>query len=160
MTFTSRLHAINRNNDYGANCVGILPGNAAAPLRLHSYWDTNLVVKAMTGNIATAQQRVLAYIRAQPTSTVEAWKQGDPAQWAQDSYDLAKQSAYAEVAGATPERRGFVFKDEHGNPDKRCGPVDVFRLSADYDTAAKKIVTEQMAKAAVRLAYLLQTNFR
>ena len=50
----------------------------------------------------------------------------------------------------------FEFKDRHGQPDARCGPSKVFRVDANYDTRAVAVVKEQIAKAGLRLARLLQ----
>jgi hypothetical protein len=54
------LHAITRvdpdtnQDDHGGNCVGILRGHATVPVRLHSYWDTTLVRRAV-GKMSTSR---------------------------------------------------------------------------------------------------------
>jgi hypothetical protein len=47
-----------------------------------------------------------------------------------------------------------------GNPDKRCGVVDVFQVDAGYDQRATPVVREQLAKAGVRLAAILRAAFQ
>ena len=91
-------------------------------------------------------------------SSKQKWAQGTPADWAKESYDHAKDTAYAGVVDQQPVRSDFVFKDTHGQPDNRCGPSKVYKISSNYDKDAKTVVKEQLAKAAVRLAWLLKQN--
>ena len=142
------LHASD-HNDRGGNCVGVLFGRRTKPIKLHSYWDTIVVSAAVTGDLDDAAQDVLAL--ATPENQAK-WTSSDPTVWAQESFDRAKDTAYA--LPATPIRTGFLFPPQFGKPDS-CGPVDVFQLSGDYEDKAEKVATEQLAKAAVRLAFIL-----
>jgi len=149
------LHAADHTNpngkpDRGGNCVGVLPGHNTRPVKLHAYWDTRVVVHALSGDPQEAAEAVLAMITPE---TKTAWQSDDPDQWAGESFLVAKNVAYD--LPQTPERTGFEFPPQFGRPDS-CGPVDVFRLSAEYEHRAEQAAREQLAKAAVRLAFLLQ----
>jgi hypothetical protein len=155
------LHAATRTDpqighqDFGGNCVGILRGKAKTPTRLHSYWDTTLVEAALGKDENQAAESLMSLVT--PSSKQE-WAKGSASSWAQESYDLAKSSAYAGVVDKTPTQSAFVFKTFQGGPDKRCGFSKVYKIDADYDKQATKVVKEQLARAAVRLAWILKEN--
>lgn len=143
------LHASD-HHDQGGNCVGVLPGHSTRPIKLHSYWDTTVVTHAASGNPEEAADAVLALVTP---SAKRSWQSDDPAQWARESFELARRMAYN--LPQPPEQTSFQFPPHFGRPDP-CGPVDVFRLSAGYEEQAEQVATEQLAKAAVRLAFILQ----
>src|SRR5262249_22815151 len=72
------LHAITHVDpdthveDRGGNCVGILRGNAKNPARLHAYWDTALVLRAVTKNVDAAVNELFSHITSQGEATVGA----------------------------------------------------------------------------------------
>jgi hypothetical protein len=159
------LHAANRNDpdtgrsDRGANCIGILHGNATKPTRLHSYWDTALVVHALSKNADTAMQRLTPLLT--PSNKQKWLSSTDARDWALESFDLAKGHAYAGVIDTPPVQTDFIFKDPfHGTVDTQCGPSKVYHIGATYDAQASDVVKAQIAKAAVRLAWLLQHNLK
>jgi len=147
------LHAATRTDpdvqheDFGGNCVGILHGAARDPERLHSYWDTTLVVAALGKDENQAAVSLMSLVT--PDSK-QQWSKGTPEEWAQESYRLAKSSAYAGVIDTAPVQTDFVFKEFGGGPDKRCGPSKVYRIDPSYNQQAIKVVKEQLAKAGVR----------
>jgi hypothetical protein len=143
------LHAAD-HHDRGGNCVGVLPGHNTRPQKLHSYWDTTVVVHALSSHPDEAVESVLASIT--PANKTK-WQSNDPDQWARESFDVAKKVVYA--LPQQPELTSFTFPPQFNKPDP-CGPVDVFRLTAAYEERAEQIASEQIAKAAVRLAFLLQ----
>jgi hypothetical protein len=157
------LHAATRTDpqigheDFGGNCVGVLRGNDRDPIRLHSYWDTNLVVAAVGQDENQAVTELMPLITA---SSEKEWAKGTPADWAQESYGLAKSSVYAGVIDKAPVQTDFVFKGRDGKPDERCGKSKVYKIDPGYDQQSIKVVKEQLAKAAVRLAWLLKENLQ
>jgi S1/P1 Nuclease len=80
--------------------------------------------------------------------------------WAQESYQLAKDHAYAGVIDTSPVQTDFLFRDFHGSIDLKCGPSKVYKIDAAYDAQASEVVKEQIAKSAVRLAWLLQKKLK
>lgn len=157
------LHAATRTDpdvqheDFGGNCVGILHGAARDPERLHSYWDTTLVVAALGKDENQAAVSLMSLVT--PDSK-QQWSKGTPEEWAQESYRLAKSSAYAGVIDTAPVQTDFVFKEFGGGPDKRGGPSKVYRIDPSYNQQAIKVVKEQLAKAGVRLAWKMKENLR
>lgn len=151
-------HRITTNaakRDFGGNCVGVLHGRANVPIRLHSYWDDNLV----TGSVGTDPRRAADQIAASLTDDQKVfWGGGTPADWAKESHEIAVTVTYNQILNVTPVAT-FQFKGRNGQPDTRCGVSDVFRLNNDYDMRARETVKEQLAKAGVRLAWLLRENF-
>jgi hypothetical protein len=156
------LHVITRidpdigHDDRGGNCVGILHGNAHTPIRLHSYWDTNLVVAALTRDPAEAASSLMSLLT--PVSR-EKWAGGDASAWASEAYDIAKAKVYAGVIDHAPAETGFIFRGFDGRPDEKCGPSKVYEITSAYDITAKGVVKEQLAKAGLRLADVLKESF-
>jgi len=87
------LHAITRTDpdthrdDRGGNCVGVLHDNAHTPVRLHSYWDTNLVQTAVTHNPDEAASRLMSLLTP---ANRQKCSGGDASAWASESYEIAK----------------------------------------------------------------------
>jgi len=155
------LHVITRTDpaigheDRGGNCVGILRGNDTKPIKLHSYWDTNLVEAALKKDAAAAAKSVMSLLTAQNR---QKWTGGSASQWAQEGYDIAKMKTYAGVVDHAPAQTGYIFPPFHGIPDK-CGPSNVYKIVPAYDTTAMDAVKEQLAKAGLRLAEVLKESF-
>lgn len=93
-------------------------------------------------------------------SSQKEWAKGTPTDWAQESYGLAKSSVYVGVIDKAPVQSDFVFKERDGKPDERCGKSKVYKIDPGYDQQGIKVVKEQLAKAAVRLAWLLKENLK
>jgi hypothetical protein len=156
------LHAVSRtepgaaHGDFGANCVGILRGNAKNPQRLHSYWDTALVQRALKKDVDQAADALMPLVNEHK----DDWSAGSPADWANESYALAHSSAYAGVIDTDPVQTDYMFRGRNG-PDERCGPSKVYKINTQkYDKQAMQTVREQLAKAGLRLARLLQESVR
>jgi hypothetical protein len=139
------------------NCVGILHGNAHTPIRLHGYWDTNLVVAALTRDPEEAASSLMSLLT--PASR-EKWAGGDASAWASEAYKIAHAKVYAGVIDHAPAETGFVFRGFDGRPDEKCGPSKVYEITTVYGTTAKGVVKEQLAKAGLRLAGVLKESFR
>ena len=72
----------------------------------------------------------------------QAWSKGGPADWAcERSFETARRSVY--LIGSKP------------GCDANAAPLD---LPAGYETASKAVVAEQLKRAGVRLAYVLNTT--
>jgi hypothetical protein len=156
------LHAITRtetgasHDDRGGNCVGILHGNAHAPIRLHSYWDTNLVVDALRRDAEEAAGSLMSLLTP---ANRQKWAGGDASAWASEAYEIAKAQVYIGVVDHAPAETGFIFRGFDGKPDEKCGPSKVYDISTGYDTTGEGVVKEQLAKAGLRLAGVLKESF-
>ena len=124
------LHAAD-DGDRGGNDVHVAMGRERASL--HKVWDTD-VVQALgydTGVIAADLERSVTPAQR------KAWSAGTPAGWANESLAVARDEIYPPVDG-----RRFV------------------RLPRDYVYRESAVARVQLAKAGVRLAWLLNSALR
>lgn len=128
------LHCAERNHDRGGNaCEVVFLGQRA---NLHHVWDDELVYRISGSNRFSARSAADLGARITSQQTKE-WAQGDLRQWAEESHRLARDFAYAGVPASAGEHAlGRPYLD-------RCAPV----------------VREQLQKAAIRLAALLNKAF-
>ncbi len=128
------LHA-GHASDLGGNGIPIASyrSGSFSATNLHSAWDG--VIPHAAG-MRTADD-ILADIRSRPVAEVAAWRDFEVWQWAERSYELAKEYAYSYPSGA------------HIQPGAT--------LPSDYQARALPVAREQVARAAVRLAHLLET---
>ncbi len=132
------LHCAERNGDKGGNfCRVRWPGEPKVA-NLHSVWDFNLPRK----NLEDAVLTPVAYgdrLSGQITAAqAAAWKPGTSADWAWESHQLAVTKVYATI------------------------PADgtTITLSADYIASSQPLVDEQLKKAGIRLARLLNDSLK
>jgi hypothetical protein len=102
---------------------------------LHSYWDTAFVEQLGSDPKKIASDLIGHISRAQRTK----WEAGDPAAWAEETFKVAKDDAYDLPE---PSRKGN------------------FELPADYVTTATGDVAQQLSKAGVRLAFILNNSLK
>jgi hypothetical protein len=143
------LYAIERNDQSG-HCIAVLPPGAKTPARLSDYWEDTLVSEAVGKDAIKAAGQIAASLTP---AEIQKWSDGTPEEWAQESYNLAKAITYNFSAEASGAKYSFPVKKGEKDP---CGPVPVYRLDAGYRERAVAAVREQLAKAGVRLAALLQ----
>lgn len=134
------LHAIDRytapisdkDGDRGGNEEMVIPATGQT-LPLHAYWDSLFGgYSSVFGAMFDADDKANGLGKVTPDAAKAL--ELDPDLWAQESFELAKQNAYA-----PPVR-----------PDKT--PV---QLTRDYETNARNVTRNQAALAAARLANLL-----
>jgi hypothetical protein len=128
------LHASD-NHDRGGNCVLVTLGGVRT-LNLHSYWDT-----AVVEGLGKDPQRVADTLRSQITSPQKtAWEAGDTRSWAQEAFGVAK----------------AVYR--LGSPAGCVSDVAPIALPDEYAVAARQAASQQMQRAGVRLALLLNRS--
>ena len=144
------LHCGYRYNDAGGNFIPIQSFQGAHfklddsmpmdhPLNLHSVWDECLVYELMAGDDPDAVARRL--LKEITPDQAQAWTAGAPLDWALDSFKLAHDKAYH-------------FTDGSDIPFTWSKPgTDLTR--ENYIDALEPVVREQLEKAGVRLASLL-----
>lgn len=124
------LHAVD-NNDKGGNAVRVtMPGERT---NLHRVWDGE-VVEALG---ADADMIAGSIDRTITPAQRRSWQAGTPADWANESYRIARDEIYPMARG----RR-------------------TMRLPASYPRAESPVVRQQLARAGVRLAWLLNAALR
>lgn len=128
------LHASD-HQDRGGNCVRIALGGVRTS-NLHAYWDTG-VLEPLGSDPQAAATTLAARITA---AQAAAWARGNAADWAQESFGVAKAVAYTL------------------NTPAGCGadaaPVS---LPDAYVAQAQSAADLQLEKAGVRLAWVLNT---
>jgi S1/P1 Nuclease len=151
------LHTIEHGDQEG-RCIALLPPGAKTPVRLSAYWDDILVVEAEGKDPAKAAAEIVAGLTA---ADVRKWSSGTPGDWAQESYNVAKEIAYSFTKDVPKDAAAnkYAFPVRKGENDP-CGPVPVYRVDAAYRDRALAAVKEQLAKAGVRLAFLLRENLQ
>jgi hypothetical protein len=146
------------HNDKEGRCAALLLPEAKIPVRLNTYWDDTLVVEAQGKDPAKAAAEIVASLTP---AEVRKWSSGTAADWARESYDIAKEITYS-FAKEVPKDAAankYAFPVRKGESDP-CGPVPVYRAEAAYRDRALAAVKEQLAKAGVRLAFLLRESLQ
>jgi hypothetical protein len=128
------LHAAD-DHDRGGNekrvsAAGFKAGN------LHHYWDT-VFVDRLGSNVKDIASVLIGRLSERD---VQAWSQGEPSDWALESFNVARDDAYGQLP--QPTSRGS------------------FRLADDYIDMATRDVATQLSKAGVRLAWVLNKALR
>jgi hypothetical protein len=146
------------HNDQGGHCVALMPPGSKTPVRLSAYWDDTLVGEAEGKDPAKAAAEIVASLSA---ADVRKWSNGTPADWARESYNVAKEITYSFVKDNPKDAVGskYAFPVRKGENDP-CGPVPVYGVDPTYRDRALAAVKEQLAKAGVRLASLLRENLQ
>lgn len=122
------------HHDRGGNSVRVKLGGEET--NLHSVWDT-----AIVAGLGDDPVGVSAELNARITPhEADAWSRGGPADWANDSFAIAKRDVYGPL-------RGMGAMGE------------TIRLPDDYLLRERPVVTGQLEKAGVRLAMLLNAAF-
>ena len=130
------LHASD-DNDAGGNsekvkAVPALPKTAGSSSgNLHGFWDTQFVALQGSKTAATVATKLIAKITPSQRTT---WSSGTAADWANESFGIAKVNAYDLPAPTSAHN---------------------YTLPKTYVTTARGVVAEQLSKAGVRLAFVL-----
>jgi len=141
------------HNDQSGRCVAVLPPGGKMPVPLSVYWEDELVVEAEGKDPAKAAERIAAGLTA---ADIRKWSVGTPEEWARESHELAKTVVYRLPSDAVGK---FSFPTRKGEGEA-CGPVVLYRLDTAYRDRAVAAVKEQLAKAGVRLAFLLRESLQ
>jgi hypothetical protein len=130
------LH-VSFEDDRGGN--GVLVTGECGTSNLHSAWDACLVLKAVGDDVSGAATELLKTITP---ARIESWTHSAPMDWANESFAIAEQARtkYCTRQGASCDK-----------------PVGKVTIDAAYIAANTPIVREQLQKAGVRLAHMLDT---
>jgi hypothetical protein len=127
------------DDDRGGNQVLVLAGRNTVAERLHAYWDKTVVER-----LGRDPQRIADVLIKRYEGQADAMAKGNPESWAEESFEVARDVAYA-LPGATEP-------DAHGAP--------AYRLDAAYEQAAVPAASLQMARGGIRLARMLNEALR
>ena len=131
------LHSAD-DHDRGGNSKFVVFGRRTTCIPLHSYWDTNVVQR-----LGRDYHRVGEALATEFAGQRSTWMAGQPSDWALESFEKARDVAY---------RLGPAVPDERSQP---C-----FELTPQYEDAALTTAREQLAKAGMRLALILNQSLR
>ena len=123
------LHA-GDDHDRGGN-LKIVTAPGIGPNNLHHDWDTECVARLGSNATTIAQQLIATITEAQRAR----WATGTAADWAIESFGVAKAHAYGLLPAADSPNH--------------------YQLSAAYVSDATNVTAEQLSKAGVRLAFVL-----
>jgi hypothetical protein len=139
------LHCAERNHDQGGNLLRVTylgkeQDDNQKQYNLHRVWDDNLVREGK-GDLKLSD-----YIRRLDAAIVaeeaRQWQKNDVASWAWEGHQIAVASTYRQADGKTEL--------------PRQGPV---KLDEAYVSKNKTIVKNQLQKAGIRLAFVLNRAF-
>ena len=119
------------NHDRGGNEV-IVTFNGRKT-NLHAVWDTALLAPAVQGD---ERAYALALARSLTAADIKAWSSGSTVDWANDTHDVAVRTVY----GSLPHGAGM--------------------LPPSYAAEALPIANQQLEKAGIRLAVILNATIR
>jgi hypothetical protein len=117
-------------NNKRVSAAGFKAGN------LHHFWDTEFVDQLGPDAKAIASD-LIGHIS---TDQEKQWEAGEPSDWAQEAFEVAKDDAYGQLPA--PNARGS------------------YRLTDEYVTTATDDVAQRLSKAGVRLAFILNRALR
>jgi hypothetical protein len=80
------------HNDHAGRCAALMLMGAKTPVRLSAYWDDVLVAEALGKDPVKAAGQIVAGLTP---ANIAKWSGGSPADWARESYDLAKDVTYS-----------------------------------------------------------------
>jgi nuclease S1 len=151
------LHA-STNADAGGNCVKTV-GFPNVAQQLHATWDTALVRKVEKSTL----EQTAASISAEFNDEIVVGGVTDPEMIATESFGLARDQIYA-VANPTAVPVIDHFVDLTPGECETKAPTAILAATVDgpdsFDnTPTKKIIREQLFKAGVRLATVLNSMF-
>lgn len=132
------LH-VSFEDDRGGNNISV---SGACSGKLHSTWDSCLVEKALGPDATDAVDELIDEITPQ---MITKWNASDPMDWANESFAIAEaaKTGYCVMHGTSCD----LPNDSHVVVD------------ANYLAANKPVVREQLQKAGVRLARIIDTAF-
>jgi hypothetical protein len=113
------------NHDRGGNDVPVT--FMGRQTNLHAVWDTDIIEPAVKGD---ERGYAMQLTRNVTQAEISEWSQGDPISWASESHDVATSAIYGEL------------------PHARI-------LPDSYEAQALPIVNEQLERAGMRLAKVL-----
>jgi hypothetical protein len=123
------LHAAD-NDDRGGNDVHVIFSGHRT--NLHAVWDSGLLAPVVNGD---ERAYALRLAHAITPNQIRQWQNGSTVAWVNESHGIAVEEIYGKLAH------------------------DAGRLPASYERQALSMVNEQLERAGVRLAYVLNVAF-
>ncbi len=151
------LHDVERGCDQGGNQEHVnfyLKHQERADHRLHAVWDSDLVDKAMADSrIVDHKAYADALLAGINGKNASKWEQESIPHVAWDSHALAVRHAYRGI----PSQDFCAVREAMArDPGLKPPPPRITDLRPDYEKAGARIVREQLMKAGVKLAQMIE----
>ena len=116
---------VSNDHDRGGNNVAVI--FMGLPTNLHAVWDSGIIAPAVKGN---ERAYALQLVQSISDEQHQRWSEGSLISWVNEGHEIAARTIYSELphSGTLPD---------------------------DYETKALPIVNEQLERAGVRLAVIL-----
>lgn len=151
------LHAEN-NDDQGGNCTAVQFFGEDRPVNLHAIWDYKLIQHQLELKRMT-QPEYVAELDKRFAGKWPEWSRAktDFIAWAWESHDLAEPVAYGKLKPPIPVQPLNTTATCNAQREK----ATALKLSVReaYFREAMPVIDERLAKAAYRLAALLNQSF-
>ncbi len=155
------------NNDRGGNCIPVAffdhatketnPTFETYDPNLHEVWDVEILERSLNGE---SLQQAATDLDQKFQAQIRAWQSQSPNfnSWAWEGHQLAERMVYGQlpvkIAIETPRSVDSCADDDHIST--RMLRLNE-NLGSEYQDAAAPVVREQLAKAGIRLAALLNS---
>lgn len=136
------------HTDQGGNLLMIRPHAGVAPHKLHAFWDERLGTNSHFPHICDLAELLTRDPALNPAQLPELAQNRHLRDWAAESYQYAKSTAYHE--GRIP----FALTDDYEH--HRITADDVPVLAPDAETAANRVARRRIVAAGYRLAGMLK----
>ncbi|MFT3930860.1 MAG: S1/P1 nuclease [Spongiibacteraceae bacterium] len=124
------LH-VGDNNDAGGNDIDV-SAKGFKRGTLHRYWDT-----AVIGKLGRKPETIARRLIEQMGQNWQRWQRGNPRDWTMETFSVSRDSVYAQLP-----------------PMDSAG---IYRLDERYVESSKNAAAQQLSKAGVRLAGMLES---
>ena len=159
------------DGDRGGNCVpvtyltreprrkdskGVFTGDYAP--NLHSVWDT-LIIRSMLESKAMKLKDFAGYVDSQNARRSAKWTKAAPTEWVWEGHALAEKVAYGDLPAMPPMEDVQKMPDCQANNNVSARRLELHEeIKAPYEAKAEVVIQEQLEKAGVRLAALLNNS--
>jgi hypothetical protein len=121
---------VSNDHDRGGNDVPVI--FLGLPSNLHAVWDSGIITPAVKGN---ERAYALQLVQSISEKQRQQWSEGTLISWVNEGHEIAARTIYGELPHAAT-------------------------LPDDYENKALPIVNEQLERAGVRLAVLLDASLK
>ena len=155
------------NGDRGGNCVPVeyedeAPRKTSADREdyfpnLHAVWDTDILQSMLAQHDMTLEE-FAEFLDRRYQPRLQRWNSGQPTDWAWEGHDAAI-AAYRALPANVPRDNNVQVNScaDNNHIGPRLAELHIV-LGERYDNVSRPIVEEQLTKAGVRLAGLLNST--
>jgi hypothetical protein len=154
------------NGDRGGNCVPV--GYAGEAPRqtspdhedffpnLHAIWDTDILQSMLAAHDMTLEEYA-DFLEHRYAARKQKWNSGQPIDWAWEGHDLSA-TAYRALPASVPRDQTIKVDScaDNNHIGHRMADLHII-LPVRYDNVSRPIVEEQVTKAGIRLAGMLNS---